>query len=59
MAHYSPLGEAATTTVEVENIDEAAVVDELERAFRENPAASDDKNALRVRPLGTLYVKVS
>jgi hypothetical protein len=59
MAHYSPLGEAATTAVEVENINEAAVVDELERAFRENPAASDDKNALRVRPLGTLYVKVS
>jgi hypothetical protein len=41
MTHCSPPGEAAATVEEVENIDEAMVAGELERAFGENPAASD------------------
>jgi hypothetical protein len=41
MSHCSPLGDAVATVAEVENIDEAAVAAELERAFEENPAASD------------------
>jgi hypothetical protein len=41
MACCSPLDEAAATMVEVENMDEAVVAAELERAFGENPAASN------------------
>jgi hypothetical protein len=41
MACCSPLHEAATGMVEVENMDEAVVVAELERAFRANPASSN------------------
>jgi hypothetical protein len=39
MARYSPLGEAAATATEVENIDKAAIVIELEHAFGEDPTA--------------------
>jgi hypothetical protein len=41
MAHYSPLGKAAATTLEVENIINAAVAAELECAFGENLATFD------------------
>jgi hypothetical protein len=41
MARCSPLGEAAAGMTEVENIDEADVVAELERAFKKNPTTSD------------------
>jgi hypothetical protein len=44
MARCSPLGEAAATVVEVENIDEAVVAAELERAFGENCVTSDGEN---------------
>jgi hypothetical protein len=40
MAHYGPLG-GASATVEAENMDEAVVAAELERAFGENPATSN------------------
>jgi hypothetical protein len=46
MTHCSPPGEAAATVEEVENIDEAMVAGELERAFGENPAASDGEKYL-------------
>jgi hypothetical protein len=39
MARCSPLGEAAATAMEVENIDKAAVAIELEHAFGEDPTA--------------------
>jgi hypothetical protein len=39
MAGCRPLGNATATVAEVENIDEAAVATELERAFGENPTA--------------------
>jgi hypothetical protein len=52
MAHCSPLGEAAATAVEVENIDKAAVAAELERAFGENPAASDGEKCLASPDVG-------
>jgi hypothetical protein len=41
MACYSPFGEAFVAMVEVEDINEAAVAAELERAVGENPAAFD------------------
>jgi hypothetical protein len=41
MVRCSPLGDAAATAAEVENIDEAAVATELEHAIGENPAISD------------------
>jgi hypothetical protein len=41
MAHCSPLDEAVAGMAEVGNMDEAVVVAELERAFRENHAASN------------------
>jgi hypothetical protein len=41
VASCSPLGEAAASMTEVENIDEVVAAAELERAFGENPAASD------------------
>jgi hypothetical protein len=41
IAHCSPLDEVATGIVEVENMDEVVVAAELERAFRENPTASN------------------
>jgi hypothetical protein len=41
MACYSPFGEASVAMVEVEDINEAAVAAELERAVGENPAAFD------------------
>jgi hypothetical protein len=47
MAHYSPLGEAATAVAEVENINEAAIATELECAFGENPTPFMVKNALQ------------
>jgi hypothetical protein len=40
MARCNPLSEGAATTVEVENMDEAVVAAELDRAFGENPTAS-------------------
>jgi hypothetical protein len=42
----SPLDEAAAGMREVENMDEAVVVAELERAFGENPTASDGERCL-------------
>jgi hypothetical protein len=47
MAACSPLGNATATVAEVENIDEAAVAAELERAFGENPTALMVKNGDR------------
>jgi hypothetical protein len=41
MADYSPLGKATANATEVENIDEAAIVAELEHAFGEDPSTSD------------------
>jgi hypothetical protein len=41
MACYSPFGEASVAMVEVEDINEAAVAAELERAVGENPATFD------------------
>jgi hypothetical protein len=41
MDRCSPFGEAAANAMEVENIDKAAVVAELEHAFGEDPGASD------------------
>jgi hypothetical protein len=41
MAHYIPLDEATAGMAEVEHMDEAVVAVELERAFGENPAASN------------------
>jgi hypothetical protein len=41
MSHCSPLGKAAAAAVEVENVEEITVSAELERAFGENPVASD------------------
>jgi hypothetical protein len=41
MARYSPLSDPTATTTEVENIDETAVVAELEHVFGENPAAAN------------------
>jgi hypothetical protein len=41
MSRCSPLGEAAAAVVEVENMEETMVSAELERAFGENPVASD------------------
>jgi hypothetical protein len=41
MSHCSPLGEAATAAVEMENMEETMISTELEHAFGENPAASD------------------
>jgi hypothetical protein len=41
MARCSPLGEASSRVVEVEDMDEALVAAELERAFVENPVASE------------------
>jgi hypothetical protein len=46
MAHCSPLEKVVTGVVEVENIDEAVVADELERAFGENPTTSDGEKRL-------------
>jgi hypothetical protein len=41
MARRSPLDEATAGMMEVENMDETVVAAELERAYGENPAASD------------------
>jgi hypothetical protein len=41
MSRYSPLGEAAAATTEVENMEETMVSTELECTFGENPAFSD------------------
>jgi hypothetical protein len=41
MSHYSLLGEATTAMIGVENMEETTVSAELERAFGENPAATD------------------
>jgi hypothetical protein len=41
MSRYSPLGEVAAAVAEVENMKETTVSAKLERAFGENPAASD------------------
>jgi hypothetical protein len=41
MSHCSPLGEATAAAAEVENMKETTILAELERAFGENPAASD------------------
>jgi hypothetical protein len=41
MSRCSPLGEAAAVVAEVENVEEIIVLAELERAFGENPIASD------------------
>jgi hypothetical protein len=49
MARCSPLGEAAANAMKVENIDKAAVVAQLERAFGEHSAASDGEKH-RVSP---------
>jgi hypothetical protein len=49
MAHCSPLGGAFVAMVEIENMDEAAIAAELERAFGENPATYD--SAKRVTSL--------
>jgi hypothetical protein len=46
MAHCSPLGEAAATAAEVENMGMDAVVAELDHAFGENLAASDGEKCL-------------
>jgi hypothetical protein len=47
MIRCSPLGEATATTVEVENIDEVAVVVELERVFGDtlSKGVSDNENS--------------
>jgi hypothetical protein len=39
MSRYSPLGKAATTAAEVDNMEEITVSTELEHAFGENPIA--------------------
>jgi hypothetical protein len=41
MSRCSPLSKAAATAAEVDNMEEITVSMELERAFRENPAAFD------------------
>jgi hypothetical protein len=41
MACCTPLDEAMTDAARVENVDEAVIAGELERAFGENPATSD------------------
>jgi hypothetical protein len=46
MARCSPLSEAAATTAEVENIDEAVVAAELVCAFGEDPAAFDGEKCV-------------
>jgi hypothetical protein len=51
MARCSPLGKATATAMEVENIDEAAVVAKLERAFGKNLTTSDGKERV-VSPCG-------
>jgi hypothetical protein len=46
MARCNPLVEAAAGMTEVENMDEAVVAAELERAFEGNPAAFDGERRL-------------